>query len=97
MRAPVFWDADTWMFPTLLQFAPELAKSVVEYRYKTLPATQANAQQLGYRGAFYPLDQRQPRRHSRMPQLASPALPHPDPPARRPLGEWRLVFKPEKR
>ncbi|WP_433761254.1 discoidin domain-containing protein [Nocardia sp. CA-135398] len=50
----VFWDADTWMFPTLLQFAPELAKSVVEYRHKTLPGVQANARLLGFRGAFYP-------------------------------------------
>ncbi|MGW4841608.1 discoidin domain-containing protein [Nocardia brasiliensis] len=50
----VFWDADIWMFPALLQFAPELARSVVEYRYKTLPAAQANAAQLGLRGAFYP-------------------------------------------
>lgn len=50
----VFWDADIWMFPGLLQLAPDLAKSVVEYRFKTLPAAQANAQQLGYRGAFYP-------------------------------------------
>ncbi|MFI6369180.1 discoidin domain-containing protein [Nocardia sp. NPDC050630] len=50
----VFWEADIWMFPTLMQFAPELTKSLVEYRYKTLPAAQANAQQLGYRGAFCP-------------------------------------------
>ncbi|WP_051182769.1 discoidin domain-containing protein [Nocardia vinacea] len=50
----VFWDADTWMFPTLLQFAPELAKTVVDYRYKTLPGAQANARLLGFRGAFYP-------------------------------------------
>ncbi|WP_309234502.1 discoidin domain-containing protein [Nocardia sp. XZ_19_385] len=50
----VFWDADIWMFPGLLQLAPNLAKSVVEYRFKTLPAAQANAERLGYRGAFYP-------------------------------------------
>ncbi|MFX0576309.1 discoidin domain-containing protein [Nocardia nepalensis] len=50
----VFWDADIWIFPGLLQLAPELAKSVVEYRYRTLPAAQANARRLGYRGAFYP-------------------------------------------
>ncbi|WP_330256322.1 discoidin domain-containing protein [Nocardia sp. NBC_00565] len=50
----VFWDADIWMFPALLQFSPQLAKSVVEYRYRTLPAAQANARRLGYRGAFYP-------------------------------------------
>lgn len=50
----VFWDADIWMFPALLHFAPQLAKSVVDYRYKTLPAARANAAQLGLRGAFYP-------------------------------------------
>ncbi|MFD6157738.1 discoidin domain-containing protein [Nocardia sp. NPDC060256] len=50
----VFWDADIWMFPGLLQLAPDLARSVVDYRFKTLPAARANAEQLGYRGAFYP-------------------------------------------
>ncbi|PXX64348.1 trehalose/maltose hydrolase-like predicted phosphorylase [Nocardia tenerifensis] len=50
----VFWDADIWMLPGLLQFAPDLAKSIVQYRFKTLPAAQANARQLGFRGAFYP-------------------------------------------
>ncbi|WP_069161514.1 discoidin domain-containing protein [Nocardia altamirensis] len=50
----IFWDADIFMFPVLLQLSPQLAKSVVEYRYKTLPAAQANARQLGFRGAFYP-------------------------------------------
>jgi trehalose/maltose hydrolase-like predicted phosphorylase len=49
----IFWDADTWMYPGLLQLNPALAKSVVEYRYKTLPAARANAQRLGYPGAFY--------------------------------------------
>ncbi|MEU7219782.1 discoidin domain-containing protein [Nocardia iowensis] len=50
----VFWDADVWMFPALVQLAPQLAKSIVEYRYKTLPAARSNAQRLGLRGAFYP-------------------------------------------
>ncbi|WP_280358001.1 discoidin domain-containing protein [Nocardia otitidiscaviarum] len=50
----VFWDADIWVFPALLRFAPELAKSIVEYRYRTLDAARANAERLGYRGAFYP-------------------------------------------
>ncbi|GAB2639564.1 discoidin domain-containing protein [Nocardia goodfellowii] len=50
----VFWDADIWMYPGLLHLAPALAKSVVEYRFKTLPAAQANAARLGYRGSFYP-------------------------------------------
>ncbi|MCM6772824.1 discoidin domain-containing protein [Nocardia sp. CDC159] len=50
----IFWDADIWMYPGLLQLAPELAKSVIEYRYKTLPAARANAERLGLPGAFYP-------------------------------------------
>ncbi|MEV0028302.1 hypothetical protein [Nocardia sp. NPDC050793] len=50
----MFWDADIWMFPALLHFAPELARSVVEYRYKTLPAAKDNARRLGFPGAFYP-------------------------------------------
>ncbi|WP_435593119.1 discoidin domain-containing protein [Nocardia sp. bgisy118] len=50
----VFWDADIWMFPALLYFAPELARTVVEYRYKTLPAAKDNARRLGFPGAFYP-------------------------------------------
>jgi trehalose/maltose hydrolase-like predicted phosphorylase len=50
----IFWDAEIWMYPGLLQLNPALAKSVVEYRYKTLPAARANAQRIGYSGAFYP-------------------------------------------
>ncbi|WP_324192897.1 discoidin domain-containing protein [Nocardia transvalensis] len=50
----IFWDADIWMYPGLLQLAPTLAKSVVEYRFKTLPAAKENARLLGYPGAFYP-------------------------------------------
>nr|WP_040745184.1 discoidin domain-containing protein [Nocardia transvalensis] len=50
----VFWDADIWMYPGLLQLQPSLARSVIEYRYKTLPAARENARRLGYPGAFYP-------------------------------------------
>ncbi|TGB06457.1 discoidin domain-containing protein, partial [Streptomyces palmae] len=50
----IFWDAETWMFPSLLAGHPELARTVVEYRYRTRPAAQANARRLGYRGLFYP-------------------------------------------
>jgi trehalose/maltose hydrolase-like predicted phosphorylase len=50
----VFWDAETWMFPSLLAYHPELARSVVDYRYRTLAGARANARQLGYQGVFYP-------------------------------------------
>jgi trehalose/maltose hydrolase-like predicted phosphorylase len=50
----IFWDAETWMYPALLLTHPEIAKSIVEYRYRTMPAARANAQRLGYQGLFYP-------------------------------------------
>ncbi|MEV0321631.1 discoidin domain-containing protein [Streptomyces sp. NPDC050658] len=50
----VFWDAETWMYPSLLATRPELAKSVVDYRYRTRTQARENARELGYRGLFYP-------------------------------------------
>ena len=49
----VFWDADTWIFPALILQHPELAKSIVDYRYKTLPGAIANAKADGCAGAQY--------------------------------------------
>ncbi|WP_327268394.1 discoidin domain-containing protein [Streptomyces sp. NBC_01218] len=50
----VFWDAETWMYPGLLATRPELARTVVEYRYRTRDAARANAAELGLDGLFYP-------------------------------------------
>ncbi|MFE0106203.1 glycosyl hydrolase family 65 protein [Streptomyces sp. NPDC059009] len=50
----VYWDADTWMFPTLLALHPELARSVVEYRYRTLEQARHNATAIGAEGAVWP-------------------------------------------
>jgi len=49
----VFWDADTWMFPALILQHPELARSIVDYRYNTLHGAIANAKASGYKGAQY--------------------------------------------
>lgn len=49
----VFWDADTWIFPALIWQHPELARSIVEYRYRTLPGAIANAKAHGFQGAEY--------------------------------------------
>ncbi|MEU0726507.1 discoidin domain-containing protein [Streptomyces sp. NPDC006140] len=49
-----FWDAETWMFPGLLAFRPELARPVLEYRHRTMPAARRNAAALGHRGLFFP-------------------------------------------
>jgi trehalose/maltose hydrolase-like predicted phosphorylase len=49
----VFWDADTWMFQALILQHPELARSIVDYRFNTLPGAMANAKASGYAGAEY--------------------------------------------
>jgi len=50
----VFWDADTWMFPPLLVLHPDLARSMVMFRYRALGPARRNAVRNGYRGAMYP-------------------------------------------
>lgn len=50
----VFWDTDLWMFPAVLVMHPEIAKSMVEYRYQRLEAAKRNAFSKGYKGATYP-------------------------------------------
>jgi trehalose/maltose hydrolase-like predicted phosphorylase len=50
----IFWDSDTWMFPSLVLTHPDVAHSLVAFRSRTLPAAQANARANGYRGAMYP-------------------------------------------
>jgi protein-glucosylgalactosylhydroxylysine glucosidase len=50
----VFWDSDTWMFPSLLITHPDVARSLVAFRGRTLDAARANARANGYQGAMYP-------------------------------------------
>ncbi len=39
----VFWDAETWVFPAVLLLHPDIAKSVLDYRFRTLPGALENA------------------------------------------------------
>jgi len=50
----IFWDAELWMYPALLMLHPELARPVLDYRYRTMPGARSNASRLGYQGLFYP-------------------------------------------
>ena len=50
----VFWDTELWMFPGILVMHPEMAKSMIEYRYQRLDAAKRNAFNRGYKGAMYP-------------------------------------------
>ncbi|GAB7033391.1 discoidin domain-containing protein [Streptomyces sp. NPDC021749] len=49
----IFWDAETWMYPGLLATHPDLARSIVDYRYRTRAGARENARKLGYKGLFY--------------------------------------------
>ncbi|MDE3234610.1 MAG: glycoside hydrolase family 65 protein [Bacteroidota bacterium] len=50
----VFWDSELWMYPAILVLHPELAKSMIEYRFQRLEAARRNAFNHGYKGAMFP-------------------------------------------
>ncbi|MCS3801599.1 glycoside hydrolase family 65 protein [Niastella sp. OAS944] len=50
----VFWDTELWMYPAVLVLHPEMAKSMVEYRFQRLEAAKRNAFSKGYKGAMFP-------------------------------------------
>lgn len=50
----VFWDTELWMYPPLLMLQPEIAQSLLEYRFERLGAAKANAFAHGYKGAMFP-------------------------------------------
>jgi trehalose/maltose hydrolase-like predicted phosphorylase len=50
----VFWDTELWMYPPLLMLHPEIAKSLLEYRYERLPQARNNAFSHGFKGAMFP-------------------------------------------
>src|SRR5688500_17001227 len=50
----VFWDTELWMFPSILVLHPEIARSLIEYRYQRLEAAKKNAFAHGYKGAMFP-------------------------------------------
>lgn len=50
----VFWDTEIWMYPPILILHPEMARSLLEYRFERLEAAKANAKSHGYKGAMFP-------------------------------------------
>ncbi|XP_068117140.1 protein-glucosylgalactosylhydroxylysine glucosidase [Hyperolius riggenbachi] len=49
----VFWDQDTWMYPNILLFHPEMARLILKYRIRTLRGAMLNAEWQGYKGAKF--------------------------------------------
>ena len=52
-RGHVFWD-EMFVFPMLHIRAPEIARSLLKYRYRRLNAARRAARSVGHRGAMYP-------------------------------------------
>ncbi len=50
----VFWDTELWMYPAILVMQPQIAKSLIEYRFERLDAAKKNAFAHGYKGAMFP-------------------------------------------
>ena len=50
----VFWDTEIWMYPALLLLRPELAKSILEYRFERMEQARKNAYSHGYAGVMFP-------------------------------------------
>src|SRR5690606_34228393 len=52
-RGHIFWD-ELFVFPFLNFRFPDLARSLLMYRYRRLDQARHNARNAGYRGAMYP-------------------------------------------
>ena len=52
-KGHVFWDTETFVLPFFVFTHPPTARSLLMYRYNTLPAARDRAASLGYRGALY--------------------------------------------
>jgi trehalose/maltose hydrolase-like predicted phosphorylase len=50
----VFWDSETWMYPSLLATEPAIAAQSLQYRVDRLPAAYRYAADTGWSGARYP-------------------------------------------
>jgi trehalose/maltose hydrolase-like predicted phosphorylase len=50
----IFWDAETWMYPSLLAQHPDLAAGMNAYRFNRLSEAQQHATATGYQGARFP-------------------------------------------
>lgn len=49
-----FWDTETFIFPYFQMTEPEVARTLLEFRYKGLYGARKKAKENGYKGAMYP-------------------------------------------
>ncbi len=49
-----FWDSEIFIVPFFIYTYPQIARSLLEYRYNTLAGARKKARENGYAGAMYP-------------------------------------------
>lgn len=49
-----FWDTEIFLLPFFIYSQPEVARSLLEYRFNTLEGARRKAQHNGYQGAMFP-------------------------------------------
>ncbi|GJM77294.1 hypothetical protein HMSSN036_95100 [Paenibacillus macerans] len=54
-RGLAFWDTESYCLPFYIFNNPKAAKSLLEFRYKSLPEALKRARELDCEGAFYPI------------------------------------------
>lgn len=50
----VFWDTELWMYPPLLLLQPDIARSLLDYRFARMEAARAKAFAHGFDGVMFP-------------------------------------------
>jgi trehalose/maltose hydrolase-like predicted phosphorylase len=50
----VFWDTEMWMYPPLLMMQPDIAQSLLDYRFERMGAARQNAFAHGFKGVMFP-------------------------------------------
>lgn len=50
----IFWDAELWMFPSILLMHHDIARSYIDYRSDRLAKARQRANNYGYKGAMFP-------------------------------------------
>lgn len=53
-RGHAFWDTEIFMLPLFIYTAPQIAKNLLNYRYRLLGSARAKAKENGFEGAQFP-------------------------------------------
>jgi kojibiose phosphorylase len=53
-RGHSFWDTEIFMLPLFTYTAPHIARNLLHYRYRLLPAAREKAARNGFEGAHFP-------------------------------------------